>query len=407
MNAGQSRRFPRTSRVTPEAIPKVERDKIRHPEPDAPRAGYGQAPKRASRMYAEAENGAVDQNVVYEAYEEDSAEEETDPDWTVEPEDDLDASSWDEDSEDDWVLDPNQDDAPEDEDEGGIIWEADAFADQEPAGHPDDAFGDQDGRYHAEVEFAGRQDIRPRSPRPAPPPSRPEGLQPPVPRAEVPPLQKPPRRSQPRQRQPRPDWVEPGEPPIHDPPAREASVEPNRRRASPSSAGRPALPSAVNARASGARATISSAAGPLGRGNRAERAAPPPRGEPAARRRQANVTPDWPVMAQYGATRFGIGRRFVQVVAVLIVLVGSWFAFQAIGSGGLRLMINQLSGFMPFSDSSRTASDTSFGGSAAPGPVSAEEALSDLEARSRQQNGEETAPDGPPIPAFKPLPNGG
>jgi len=112
-------------------------------------------------------------------------------------------------------------------------------------------------------------------------------------------------------------------------------------------------------------------------------------------------------MAQYGATRFGIGRRFVQVVAVLIVLVGSWFAFQAIGSGGLRLMINQLSGFMPFSDSSRTASDTSFGGSAAPGPVSAEEALSDLEARSRQQNGEETAPDGPPIPAFKPLPNGG
>ncbi|MGI9504512.1 MAG: hypothetical protein ACR2RE_15810, partial [Geminicoccaceae bacterium] len=214
MNTGQSRRLPRTSRATPEAIPEIEREKIRHRKPGSPRVDHGQAPPRRPRPLATTDDRVYEESVVYETYEEDEVphvvygEEEdvpeenfseevaaeddgADDDWTAEPEEDDESSSWDDDSEDEWELAPEREEPPAEavaedevvygdekeieieEDEGGIIWEADAFTEEQPA--------EDEGLYEDEdVEFAGRQDIRPRSPRPAQAAPRP--LAPPPPR---------------------------------------------------------------------------------------------------------------------------------------------------------------------------------------------------------------------------------
>ena len=457
MNTGQSRRLPRTSRATPEAIPEIEREKIRHRKPGSPRVDHGQAPPRRPRPLATTDDRVYEESVVYETYEEDEVphvvygEEEdvpeenfseevaaeddgADDDWTAEPEEDDESSSWDDDSEDEWELAPEREEPPAEavaedevvygdekeieEDEGGIIWEADAFTEEQPA--------EDEGLYEDEdVEFAGRQDIRPRSPRPAqaaprplaPPPPRP------VPEQDVPPAPRPQaRRGQPGLRPPRPDWVTPGEPPIQEPPVREVpvrqvAVEPTRRRTSPSPVDRPAVPVATNGRGTGARAMINATASLLGAENRAPAPAPQPaRCGPAPRRRQARPLPDWPAAGlQDAAARFGRMPRKGMVLGLLLLLAGGWIAYDPQSLDRFQPTIDRLMSILPFADGARTAENTAFGGAETEDTRAAQQALSELEARVRQQNGEGAAPldpaaagtDGPPIPQFKPLPSGG
>lgn len=143
-----------------------------------------------------------------------------------------------------------------------------------------------------------------------------------------------------------------------------------------------------------------------------------PRSSPPQRRRQAQPAPAAPRTGLRSTVRHGKGRGKGLIAACLLVLlIGiGWFAFQSAGPDGVRSMLDRLSALVPLPGSSRTAADTSFGDRDANevGSVSAEQALSDLEQRIRQQDtggqaSPATAPappkaDGPPIPQFKPLP---
>ena len=100
------------------------------------------------------------------------------------------------------------------------------------------------------------------------------------------------------------------------------------------------------------------------------------------------------------------------MIALLVLLAGGgWFAYQSAGPDGAQSLLDRLSALVPLSGSSRTAADSSFGNLDAneTGLSSAEQALSNLEQRIRQQDDGQAAapttdPDGPPIPQFKPLP---
>lgn len=467
MNTGQSRRLPRTSRAMPETIPEVEREKIRHRKPGHPDMDRGDAPPRRPRTLAETNQPVHEDAVVYETYEEDEVayevygeeeavleesvaaedvieDDDADDDWTAEPEEEEEPSSWDDDSEDEWELAPERDETSADivaddvvaddevvygdedgEEEGGIVWEADALDEEQP-GDDEDLYGG--GDEDEAVDFAGRQDIRPRSPRPAQ--SGPRPLAPPPPRPapelEAQPVPRPKaRRGQPGLRPSRPDWVDPGEPPIHEPPVREAPVrqvapEPSRRRTSTPPVDRPAVPVATGGRGSGARAMINATASLLGTEKRAPAPKPAPpqpaRCGPAPRRRQARPIPEWSAAGiQDAAVRFGRTPRKGMVLGLLVLLAGGWIAYDPQSLDRFQPTIDRLMAVMPFSDGARTAENTALGGLETQDLGAAQQALSELEARVRQQNGQGTAPvdpaaagtDGPPIPQFKPLPSGG
>ena len=457
MNVDQSRRLPRTSRAVPEAIPRVEREKIRHRKPGNSAMDRVDAPSRPSRTLADMDERAYEEAVVYETYEEDDVayevygEEEVvseerfpaeeaaeDEDWTAEAEAEDEPLSWDDDSEDEWELAPERDgpsaeivaddeviygdeDEVDEEEEGGIIWEADAFEEEQPVEN-ENIYGNRDDGQA--VEFAGRQDIRPRSPRSsqagprplAPPPPRPapEHEAPPAPRPQA-------RRGQPGLRPPRPDRVAPGEPPIQEPlvreaPARQAALEPPRRRTSPPPVDRVRASAATGGRGSGARAMINATASLLGTEKRAS--APPQQARcgPAPRRRQARPLPDWPTAGLQGAAaRFGRAPSKGMIVGLLLLLGGGWIAYDPQSLDRFQPTIDRLMSIMPFSDGARTAENTAFGAGESSDALTAQQALSELEARVRQQGQQGTqpldpaagGPDGPPIPQFKPLPSGG
>jgi hypothetical protein len=109
------------------------------------------------------------------------------------------------------------------------------------------------------------------------------------------------------------------------------------------------------------------------------------------------------------------GKAIIALTVFTLLLVGGWFAFKSGAADGLAPMLDRVTSMIPFTGSSRTAADSSFGDRDVAEPVTPKEALSDLEARIRQQNGDVTAPDqtvpdpavnrvdGPPVPVFKPL----
>jgi hypothetical protein len=143
---------------------------------------------------------------------------------------------------------------------------------------------------------------------------------------------------------------------------------------------------------------------------------------PAPRRRQAKTgraSPgrfsSMPLHQQLAAQQRRRGRAILAVAALTLLLVGGWFGLRSVDAGGLGPMIERIAAFLPLTDASRTAADSSFDHPEAGERLTPDEALADLEARIRQQNGDALAPaqttadpattrlDGPPVPVFKPL----
>lgn len=125
-----------------------------------------------------------------------------------------------------------------------------------------------------------------------------------------------------------------------------------------------------------------------------------------------------PKRDRYGAirTRKGQTKGLIAVLLLVLLAGGGWYGYRTIGPEGVQPMIDRLTTLIPLPGMSRTASDTSFGDVNSPGALSAEQALSNLEERTGQQNGGD-APEGaidpatldaggPPIPVFKPSPLG-
>ena len=300
-------------------------------------------------------------------------------------------------------MNTGQDDHVDEDEESGVVWEDDVYDDQEYIDDPDEfAFGEERETLSdaPEVELAAPRDVRPKAPRPAPKP-RPKA---PPKKAERPPKPRPPA--------PEPDWEAEDRQSIHEPSQRLASIGST----TPESAPLPAEPqpqpiAAAHAdRFSRTRATMGTTPVALTVDDN-EHVLQRPRGEHAQRRRHAppGLAP-MPRSGRQRASRHGRGRsRGLLVAVVLILLVGGgWFASQALGPDGLQPIIDRLAAIMPFPNSTRTAADTSFGDPGASTTVPAEQALSDLEARVREEIDaaaiELPRTEGPPIPQFKPLP---
>ena len=399
MSHGQNRRFPRTAQAMPEARPKIEREKIRHRRPNDLKFDDGDEP--VSRQAHRAEE--IDHDTYVDAPRYQEAEE----DWTVEEDTGQEAAAWNEDPEGDWVLDGDDDGHHDEgveleegahgefEEEGGVVWEDDAF----PADHaepfddgPDEmSFGSQSKEFGfaPEVELAGRRDVRPKAPRPAPAPSARAPAQ---------------AQRRPQGRQPRPDWNEaPEEPIAQRPRSRKPAFEPRQPPAGPAHAD--------SKRFSRTRATLGAPATIAGMPD--EEVLEQPRSSPRQRRRQAQPAPAPPKAAgrrgtgRHGRTR---GRGLIAIVLLVLLAGAGWFTYQSTGPDGAQSLLDRLSALIPLPGSSRTAADTSFGSDDGneTGAISAEEALSNLEQRIQQQDAGQAAPaadpDGPPIPQFKPLP---
>ncbi|MDH3661801.1 MAG: nucleolar 14 family protein [Alphaproteobacteria bacterium] len=413
MSGGATRRFPRTAQAIPEARPTIEREKIKHRRPN----DHLFDDQRASFTPPSIATDDVDDL----GYADDGFHDDGEADWTDPEEDDPETSAWDEEFEDDWALEGDddrgiqalQDDVYDDGvDESGVVWEDDDYSDQAPVDDlqiddPDEvAFGAQGAGYGSaapEMELAGRRDVRPKPPRPALPPNAPTPRQP--------------RRMQrlrgqqpkPRSRRSEIDWSASDEPDLIEPAANEPSLGSGRRSVRPVGAAHSASPPAENSRFSRTRATLA----PTGGSD--ETVLQPSRRAPPQRRRKAPASPR---LDQTFAARYARRRRngLIAIVLVALLAVGGWFGYQAIGPDGIKPTIDRLTALIPLPSSSRTAADTPFGGQGSAESVAAEQALSDLEERVRQQDGGGLAPaqtaspadpatarsDGPPIPQFKP-----
>lgn len=412
MNGGQNRRFPRTARAMPEARPKIEREKIRRPRTNDLLFDEGDAPgTRQSHLTDNVEQGTpID----------DSRYEDTGEDWTAEESESEEASvAWDHDPEDDWVLDGDDrgraDDAVEVfeggedvhddfEDESGVVWEDEALPEEHPGDSPDElSFGSpsESENFAPEVELAGRRDVRPKAPRPIQEEPRTRGP------GQQQRQQRPPQ-GRPQVRQPQPDWDDSNEPIASQHGFRKPAFEARQRPTGPTQAD--------DAQFSRTRATVGGAAGALV-GGPDEEVLEQPRSNPPQRRRQAQPAPAQrrpapasPRSGKRNASRSGKAPPSKGLIAaVLLVLIAGigWFAYQSAGPDGVRSMLDRLSALVPLPGSSRTAADTSFGGQDTndTGAVSAEQAISNLEQRLRQQESGQAAPAArPPIPQFKPLP---
>ncbi|MEZ5934361.1 MAG: hypothetical protein R3F54_20955 [Alphaproteobacteria bacterium] len=460
MNGGHFRRSPKTARAMPQPEPKIEREKIRHRRPNDMRLDDGQAPAAMPSLVTEEPDGTVydDRAAGYEGHasrqeeaidpyrddtphQEDPYQDDADLDWTVQPsetaqpsEEEAAFSAWDEESEENWELSADFDDgeesgfeqfpAEDDEDDGGVIWGDDALADPALGADADEiAFGAAPEKKGTapEVELAGRRDVRPKRPRPGPA-SRPQGTD----------RQAGRRRPAARQPQSPPDmdWSAPAEPEIEDPRIGQGFAEPPRPpidRAPPPRETDPLaepLPERDLERGHFSRPRpIAEVAAPRVAGG--DSVLQPPRSAaPVPRRRQAKIGrassstgrfSSMPLHQRLAIQQRRPGKAIIALTLLTLLLVGGWFAFESGSADGLGPLIDRVISMIPIPGSSRTAADTSFGDQDIAETVTPEEALSDLETRIREQNGDvatpaQTAPDpatirvdGPPLPVFKPL----
>ncbi|MEM8952219.1 MAG: hypothetical protein AAGA21_04535 [Pseudomonadota bacterium] len=407
MSGSPNRRFPRTARAMPEARPKIEREKIRHRRPNDLMFDDGQAPvSREQHLTDDFDQEAFREQPDYqdEIRFDDPGQQydDTSEDWTIEEGETEEAVAWDHEPEDDWVLDRDdgepQAGSVEDayEEETGVVWEDDAYSAEPGNDHPDEVmFGSQsqDYGFAPEVELAGRRDVRPKAPRP-PQPHRTSGSGQPQRRQR-----------QTETRQPQARW-EGSEAPR--PGSRQTGFQARKR---PVAAAEP-----EDGRFSRTRATLGAPAAALA-GGLDDEVLERPRSDVPQRRRQAQSAPRPAPQPSRGGRRSGRrpgkagGKGLIAAVALVLLLGVGWFGYQSAGPGGVQSVLDRLSTIIPLPGSSRTAADTSFGDRQTPetGAASAEQALSDLEERVRQQNagGPVLSPpreDGPPIPQFKPLP---
>lgn len=422
MSAGPNRRFPRTARAMPEARATIERDKIRHRRPND--LMFDDAETPPTRRSLLTDDFVDDRTPGNDAYENGGRDDDVDMGWANEDESSQ-APVWDDESEDDWVL--AGDDEPDsqtpdsqtieddfyEEDEGGVVWEDEAFP--EPENNPDEVtFGQEETTFGfaPEVELAGRRDVRPKPPRPAPPPGQA--------RAPENRGQRRPTRRQGRPSQQRRDWAEDIDPTIQAHPAREASFEQPDRPAETFARPPASSPPAGQGRFSRTRAMLG-----VADDDAHEEVLQQPRRGPTNRRRQARAAPppvpsNMPKRDRYGAIRTGRrhGRGLIAVLLLALLAGGGWFAYQSLGPDGIRQMVDRVTALLPLPQSSRTAADTSFGETETGETLSADQALADLEQRIKQQeqgaatagqtpaaaDPATTSADGPPIPKFKPLP---
>lgn len=396
--SGASSRRPRGTAKAP-SEPKIEREKIRHRRPkdldfaDDDEVGFPQSPETAGP-----DHDIHDQEVYVE---------EVDLDWTAQHEAPAGRSDWDDDSEDDWTLDvrrvdPRFSQEEELEEEEGVIWEDDAFADPRFF-HPgeDYAFDEEADPFDVAPRFEppGHRNARSRAPRPAPPPRpqvqqyRPQGKQ-----------QRPP----PRQRGAAPGWDEPGQPHFEEPLEQEVVYRAPRRTGGRPS--RPMAPPGAPPADSGRFARTLAATGVID--DRDRRHMPPqPHQQPRGRRgprHHSTPPPTVPLSRKEKrqfAARYGNGRGRGQglfIATVFFLIFGiSWLAYQAISPNGGQPLIDRLTSILPFPTTTRTAADTSFDAPA----TAAERALSDL-VESSGQNGDDLGlspgSDDPPVPQLKP-----
>ena len=410
MSKEPNRRFPRTARAMPEAPPTIEREKIRHRRPNDLLFDGGE-----HAVAGTPDPAVIDQG---ESYGDEFRFDETvENDWSEQDSFVSETTDWDDESEGDWVLNRDEDPAPrkrrdeiyvedragpvEDDvyvdelDDGGVVWEDEAYTDEQSFQDSDElSFGEQgeDVEYAPEVELAGRRDISPKPPRPAPPPRS----------------QRPRQQRAPSAR--KPDAIEDEFAPQQQPP--------------PQSARPPMADASGDSRFLRTRANLGPVAGAAGsvaarafsRGDDAdEQVLQKPRPDMPQRRRQKPAAP----AALHRASRRhpsrrskgGISKLLVLVLVFLLVGGGGWFAYQSFG-GSVQPIIDRVAALLPFGVSSRTAADTSFGNQQSDDAIAAQQALSKLEDSVRRQNGAAAngvdpatnRVDGPPIPKFKPLP---
>lgn len=402
MSGARNRRFPRTAGAVPEVAPKIEREKIRHPQPKDLLLDAGEpGPSRQVSM-AEHADGTI------YAVGNDAYVDEADLDWTPQDDASAEASDWDYEPEDDWTLDGDDQSSStgyeetvvdHGGEESGVVWEDDAYDDHFIEDDPDEVtFGQasEDITLGPEVELAGRRDVRPKPPKPAP-----------APRARTPKQQTPRQRQRTMAPQPgRQPRTQGGDALAPPPMAGGFARRMEQQRQRPPPVAEADAQPVDNGRFSRTRATL----GVTEDASDTE-VLQPSRGGPTPRRRQAHPKPATPRSTGRRASRprRGGARRkgLMKIASVLVLLVGGgWFAYQAMGSEGVQPMIDRVTSLLPLPlpGAGRTADDTSFGNQV--GTVSPEQAISDLEQRLRQQQGDAaaSAADGPPIPKFKPLP---